>query len=1175
MSIASMPEGYNLQRYDDCGVADRMPHRRGNARHTFAAESVDADLRGRTVTYGEPNFDMVYEDLEEGIPYVAAVTYASEGGNKRVQTLAAGAVELHGPLVLPDGKAERFLFETPPRAIANGELVLHFVCNEGHNAVASVVELWAPLPSPPVTRLSLVPRLNGVLQGSVGDLAYEAVAHAEVAIRMSGARETFAVLHTGKDGAFQVDLSPWVKPGSSGTIEVVAKHDGEEATGQVLFSDLYFVSPRIRPMAHEVAGLQQAAITLDGTWRLNPSPNDGFQNDGAEGPGWGDFVVPGQWLQQGFTIAPDQSVGVMAGFEVPAQWAGTRIFLRFDAIHGGADYWLNGHYVGHSENLFTPVEFDVTRLTLAGKKNQLALAMKLDTTSETASWSSQYAFHDLGGIDRSVRLFALPEVHVSSLHHDTVLDDACRDATLVLRAHVTNTTDVTVEEVMLRVALSDRNGNIVPLRQSEFALDSLAPGEAAVTRRLVVQEPMKWSAEKPHVYRLRLQLRHQDKLLEEIERQVGFRKIEVKDSQLWLNGKRIKLAGVNRHEIDPLSGRADTAKHAEIDAKLLRDANFNYIRTSHYPPTREFLDACDRVGLYVECEAPFCWTRGGRGEDDVSLAKHFLAPTAAMLEYHGDHPSVILWSLANESGNGPDGEDALPANFLATLELCRQTDPSRPVIFSNEWAKDGGAGDLAVVHYPPFPAEEYEHVKDDRRPILINEYFPPQTFVYADELKLNPGLDVVLWSGGQNAPGSIWNQVYASNRIVGGAIWAGIDEEFHFEDGSVRGYGPWGFVDVWRRRKSLHWDAKRIHSPVWIPVRQLAYEPGQNGVEVPVENRYSFTDLAKLDVRWEIGSRSGPCDAALPPQTTGAIRVPVPQGTAEGALLILRFSDADGRSVTAHGVRLGSHTPQALPTPDAGCPQWREDEQEIVIQCKDFQMRVAKDSGRIVKSGVRLRALPSIFMARRESRNPFNPGGLPYAQYPDAGTRTVESITVEEHGNALALIVKERFDNLEGLVELLLDEAGRASASFQYEYSGEPFDLSELGLRFLMDEQCREIAWRRETEWDVYPDDHIGRPEGRAQARMAQKTGEIPCPPYLSKPEWPWRLDENEYGTRDFRATKYNIYEAELVGARGSGLRVACIAAHQARHWRDVVRKLSHRTARRRLTMTDSTTPRC
>lgn len=1145
--LSEIPAGYNLQFCDDCGVPGRQPHVPANTCHTFPRGTVAAELKARSVTYGTPNFDVVYEGLSDNVAYVLAVTYASDRNNKRTQSLSAGSIQLHGPRTLPDGSSERLIFEVPVGAIRDGRLELRFTLNSGPNAVASVLELWAPLPSPAVLHLDAYGGTIGQLRGRVFDIAYEGVAGAEVIVSDAANGVVHAATTTSPDGSFEVDVSDWVKPGAEGTVRMDAKINSMETSTTLPFSRICF-APRFTPIG-AAEGPTPAPILLDGVWRINPSPSSSFQTEPTAGPNWSDFTVPGQWLQQGFDIPRDQTVAVATDFQVPAGWSGKRIFLRFDAVHSGADYWLNGVHLGYSENLMTPIEFDITDAARPGQSNHLTMGIKVQTPSELASYTSDYAFHNLGGIDRSVHLFALPAVHLSSLHHGTSLDAAYRDATLSLEMDLNNTTASAASGLSMRISLTDPDGGPVPLADADFVLDATQPGITHLSKHFQIPNPRKWSAEKPWLYDAVVELHQSGDLLERLEQKVGFRKVEVRDSQLWVNGVRVKLAGTNRHEIDPITGRAATAVHAEEDARLLRDANYNYIRTAHYPPTREFLDACDRIGVYVECEAPFCWTRG-RGEDDPALTGSFASVTARMIDYHRDHPSVIIWSLGNESGSGPDGENSLAANFAAMLALCRSLDPSRPVIFSNEWSRDGGACDIACVHYPPFPVEEYPYVKDDPRPILIDEYFPPQTFTFADELRINPGLDVLNWSTGQNSPTSYWSQIYASSRLIGGATWAGIDEEFLFADGSTKGYGAWGFVDVWRRPKSLWWDAKRIHSPVWIPVRRVDYAPGQQSVSVPVENRYSFTDLGELSARWELADGTGDLQVSLAPGSTGLIGVPVPADTPAGSLLVLRFFDSESRLVTAAGVTLGDALPSIPPAPSSGCPRWRDDGGATVISGKSFGLALDRATGEVRPehsgSSTRLLKFPRLFVSRQETKNAFNPDGVTYAQFPDEATRAIDSVTIEPRGQALAIVVRDHYADYSGYVEMLIDDDGVCTATFDYTYTGAAFTASEVGLRFLMDKSCQEISWQRRTEWDVYPDDHIGRPEGRATAYRGTEWSSDPLP-YNVRPPWPWHLDSNEYGTRDFRASKYNIYEAKLLAPDGSGIRADSNAAANVR----------------------------
>jgi alpha-L-arabinofuranosidase len=1102
--LAGVPAGYTLQCFDNSSVFGRQP----------------------PFTVCVDHYDVVHEGLKEGVPYVLAVTYPRQPGYPWAQSVTAGSVVIHGPLELPDEGAHRYIFAVPPKAVSQGKLTLSFHRETGWSPVPSAIELWAPLPARDELRFTLMPDMAGMLGGKVENITYTPIGGALISIKNVDTG-TCIDTQTGSDGMFSVDVSAQVEEAKNGSFLVSARHAGMEATATARFDDLRDDEPVIRPIPSRLAGIEQGQVLLDGVWKIWQIEQGGQAGRVKNAR---DFVVPGQWLQQGFGFSRDSAVGLERKFEVPADWAGKRIFLKFDAVHGGADYWLNGHKLGYSENLFTPIEFDVTDAVHIGGKNTLIMAVTVDTASELASFSSEYAFHNLGGIDRSARIYALPTVHLTDLSWTTDFDAQYRDAVLSLNMNIENTLQTLTPGLVCNVKVRELHSRKLVASQ-EQTLGDLPTGTSAHEMKLDVREPRQWSDENPNLYGVSVEIRKGGRLLERIERRVGFRTVAVREGRLLVNGRSVKLAGVNRHEIDPLTGRAATARHAKEDARLFKDANFNYIRTSHYPPTSEFLDACDELGLYVECEAPFCWARDGHGQDDPSLGKRFLTPTAAMVRAHRNHPSIILWSIANESGSRPHDKYELPVNFELMFKYFRWNDPSRLVVFNNEWARDGGGCDLAVLHYPSWPPEDSVWLKEDTRPVLLDEYFPPLTWTL-ETLKRNPGLDVVNWSGGQNRAQSFWSDICKSPRVVGGAIWAGIDESFLLPDGRTVGYGPWGFIDVWRRPKSLWWDAKLIFSPVHITVRQVEWAPGQKSVEIPIENRYSFTDLNQLKVAWEVSGKRGVCRMDLAPGHEGRLVVKLPRSTREGDLLELRFYDRSSNIVTAHGVRLGREDVPVVPTPSAGCPQWNDDGKTISVVGNGVSFSLDKSSLEIT-GNTALLAFPRLFLTRFEEVNPFNPNGATYAELPDQATRTIREISVMPSADYLSIVVADAYTGYEGTVELRIDNAGQCQVSFDYGYTGEECNVGELGMQFFLSGQCDAIDWKRKPEWDVLPEDHIGRASGSALARVGNKID-----PVTGRPDGPWHLDANEFGTRDFRGTKYYIYDASVRAHDGQGLRV-------------------------------------
>ena len=315
---------------------------------------------------------------------------------------------------------------------------------------------------------------------------------------------------------------------AGGDLEVQAVAGDRRVVQAVPASQLVFEPVRYRPLPSRVGGLDNFQQSLDGLWRINPQGSDADRTRPFKDSVWKEFRVPGQWKQQGFDIPAEQPVAVGSEFSVPANWSGRRIFLRFDAIHAGTDYWLNGQPLGHSENLFTPVEWEITAQVRPGEQNRLDLGMKVDTLSEKLSYSSGYAFHSLGGIDRSVRVFALPAVHSKNLRVASQLDEHYQDADLTLTLGLENPGPAAANDLHITLALIGPDGQDTVRATRQVAVEPLPAGTKTLDISTHVDDPLKWNAEHPHLYRAVVELRHGDQLFERVERSVGFRRIEVK-----------------------------------------------------------------------------------------------------------------------------------------------------------------------------------------------------------------------------------------------------------------------------------------------------------------------------------------------------------------------------------------------------------------------------------------------------------------------------------------------------------------------------------------------------------------------------------------------------------------------------------------------------------------------
>jgi len=1157
-ALRSMPPGYSLQYYDDCGVSDRQPHMRAEGVHQYSSAAVNAGEQARTVAWGWKEVRAVYEDLVPGVEYVVAVAYANEPYNHRVQSLWAGGTVIHGPRALPRGGVERLLFRVPVAAIRQGRLDLSFRLEAEVNVVVSVVELWAPLPPRRALHLPAMSALLSDLEGSVLSETWDPVLGASVSLFRAGSKTPLASVDSGLEGRFSFARSLF--EGARTDLLVVAAHEGLTARAALPADDLSYSPPRFHPIPASVPGLRIVQVSLDGQWRLDPDPGKsasaGTPAVPLTAPRWRPFQVPGQFVQQGFEVPQDRTVAVAREFTVPAAWAGRRVFLRFDAVHASTRYQVNGRPLGASENLFTPVEFEITDLAKPGLTSRLDLEMKVDSLAERMSSSSGYAFHSLGGIDRSVRLFALPRLHIRDLRLQPGLDGQCRNGTLRLEVGLDNPDSSAAQGLALDLKLQGPSGQEARLSAPRTEVGPLAPGRTAVTLTARVPAPLQWSAEKPSLYRLVLSLRQGRRVLERVERDLGFRRIEIRGSQLYVNGARVKLAGACHHEIDPLTGRAGTARWAKEDIRLLKAANLNYLRTSHYPPTQELLEEADRQGMYVEVEAPFCWV----GDDhDQSHLRTVLDPTAAMVDYHHAHPSVLVWSLANESEFNP--------LFERSAQLVKWLDPTRPTTFNNPDPQR--RCDIANLHYAGMPYDQ--HLPGDPRPLFLGEYFFPICHEQTD-VRVDPGLRE-LWGAGHSDPDSpwgrdcaasfsqpyphpgnppgAWTSLVRSDRFIGGAIWAAIDDTFYLPEGRNVGYswvhGFWGLIDAWRRPKPEWWLAKLMFSPVWFPVRQVDFTPNDSFLTLPVENRYSFTDLSELGFAWEFHGTTGRVATSAPPGQRGVLKLPWPGGAKAGDVIVVRALDSHGSLITPAAIQLGPRPARPLPQPSAGLPAVAEEGETITVTGDGFCLVLDRRLGQLVPGDPRFHAPVREFPQVHATRFDFGdlvPGARPYAVLPDPRTRVVESVDVRALSGMVEIAVRDRYDGLVGSVRWLLDRKGMSHVVADYQVTGDGFDAREVGLRFLLAPECQTLSWDRWSEWGIYPEDSLSRTRGTAQAHRTP-----PAQPGDDRrePTWPWSQDETELGTADFRGVKLNVFEAALTSPRSSGLRVHADADRHVR----------------------------
>jgi len=860
--------------------------------------------------------------------------------------------------------------------------------------------------------------------------------------------------------------------------------------------------PVLTPRPASVAGVATPVISLNGMWAFSP----------AEGVAARPIEVPGEWAMQGFEVPSGGFAVYRREIEVPADWRGKAVKLRFDAVHAVCEVLVNGQAVGGHEGGFVPFELDVTNAVRLGR-NEIVVRVQSESVADAISCISQYAAHQVGGIVRKATLFCVPPTHVSRQRYETVVNAG--DAALT---------------VLTTVEGGGRGGPGLAIRLLDGAGEAVASGDGRSP--LIVRGARLWTSETPDLYTLETTLSSGGRPLQTLRQRIGLRDVKVAGNRLLVNGRPVKLLGINRHEVHPLRGRSLTPELCRRDAELFRAANVNLVRTSHYPPSEEFLDACDELGIFVESEAAICWVSHGASpfwKTENHLAPKFfpylLRASLDNIAAHSGHPSVLMWSLGNESLWTP--------LFAKVLEVAKTDDPTRPFTFHDQaWGTYNNAGstaDIANYHYPGENGpEEWSRLP---RPVWFGEYAHLQCY-NRRELAADPWVREDWGRPLARMVDLLWQQPGA----LGGAIWSGVDDVFHMPNGDLKGYGHWGPIDGWRRQKPEWLGMKNAYTP--FRVMRLDAAPGRP-LALTVQNRFNFTDLGKVRIAWELNGRAmGVVPASLEPHATGVVSIPA-AGTKTGDRVSVIVSDRRGVEVAHEVITIGgpaAAAPAAVPA---------------VIEGTDPIAALAVAAGAIGLDGdaAFLRPLPMVLPLNRE-------GGASTV----AGTQLVNEI---EPFTPLPPDSVVSGPERRGSDAVLRVSASDVTGTISFRPAGQPgaFDvryrlemLAEVnprqwGLVFSLPREFDTLQWTRDAAWSWYPPDHIGRPEGSARADpVARRTVEEPRAA-LSEP---WSLDANALGTNDFRATKARIREASLSAAGGRTWQVASADASQSvRAWVD------------------------
>lgn len=894
--------------------------------------------------------------------------------------------------------------------------------------------------------------------------------------------------------------------------------------------------PRLSPLPERV---MEERVPLSGQWWFNPAPEAEFWEKEMV-KHWKPIEVPGEWVMQGFEVEKGKAAGYFRTFSVPASWQGKRIKLRCNAIYSDARVYINGQKAGSHLGGFTAFELDVTDWVRCGAENRMAVAVTSETVADSTSNASRYAVHPLGGISRDLYLFALPETNLSLFHVSTAFDSTYTDATLVAEVDITHEGKTASGKYQLAFELKDAEGRPVRLKDDRLKLRELAAGETEkLTVRFPVTAPWKWDPEHPYLYRLTCRLMDGNRVMQTSVRRVGFRQIEVRGNQVFVNNHPIKLRGACHHEVMPLRGRSVNNDMWRRDVELFREGNVNYLRTSHYPPDEALLEACDELGMFVEVEAPFCWAHEAKVPDalrqDILVNQHL-----AMVNLNRSHPSVLMWSMGNES-------NLYAEYFKEAAGLVKQIDPTRPRIFS-QWGPEADQGELEVTnhHYPgPEGPDKYRNYS---RPVVFDEFCHLNAYNRL-ELAADPGLRN-MWGVLLDR---MWNAMYHSQGVLGGAIWAGIDDTFFLPGERAVGYGTWGPIDGWRRPKPEYWGMKKAFSPVKIRLKGNQDADGKLCFEV--ENRHLFSNLKETRLEWTVGNQHGVVTPDVAPGETGEFTVQLPEEVRSAGTI-------DWKVIGVRGFEIDAYHFQTLPEPlaqpallSAGRIQTEETDEAYVIRTISGDFRIDKRNGLLTSSknnGAVLVKAPELMVL------PLNAEGEgiqmvgkdhKFEPYTPVCSRWVaRKIGKTGADDDWCIRVEGTYAEAEGYFEYRFRATGEVEVTYHFTLL-EAVSPRQVGLVFSLPKTYDHIQWRRRGYWSVYPENHLGSLSGEAVAYDPSLPVSGLAGP-SKQPAKAWSFDQTAAGSNLFRATKENIYEAILSGAAASRVKVLSDGTQHIRAWR-------------------------
>lgn len=735
-------------------------------------------------------------------------------------------------------------------------------------------------------------------------------------------------------------------------------------------------------------------------------------------------------------------------FTFPDSFDGQRVILRFEGVAHAAKLYVNGQFVRDHWGSFSAWTSDITDYIEDGKA---IVGVYTDERREgLAAYTNGAAFEPIyiTGIQYGVSCYAVPQNYIVRANQDIFFDNEYKNAGLRIYMNIAKHSDAKVNEIKIEVKSPE--GKTIKVSPSTFTIPE-SMGDFYVEP--MVKNPVKWDAEHPELCTMEVSLYSDGKKVETVSRKIGFREVELRGRNLFVNGQEVKFRGI----------------WGGNDAKQLRDLNINHVRKDW--PTQGFLDSCDMFGVYVLDEIPATFTRGTTA-DDPEIAKQWLELMADMIERDYSHPSVVMWSHGNESNPG--------TTTLKVHNLIKAEDPQRPDMFS--WAQDIPVDaelpyDIYSFHYPdvmkgPGRLAEYGSAVFNSESQVEKRVPPPVMPVIADEFAHVPiggaaNRDPNICNFWGESIKLFWDYMYNTDGSLGGdqfGIFTGLESHVNAPE---------------------EWLIRKAYSPVHIEDEYLKLQDDGN-LLFRVQNRFCHTDLNEIELQWKIGNNSGliMCPS-ISPSEYGVIALPVKE-VKSGDIVELAFVRKDGFQVDEYALTIGED-PFVMPNFSGQAPEMNENEGSFIVSGNKFKIEISKKTGQIVTGDYDGKPIitggPQLYISG--SNEP-----LPEWK--------CNSVSATLNNNLSVVKLEGTYATCKAVFTLQIDDQGMIVTNYSVtDFNIDPLpahDLpwnnqyyggfSEIGVKYLVTGDIDRLSWDRKALWSVYPDNHIGAPKGTAYKIM-------------------------------------------------------------------------------------------